>query len=143
MAPTTIVTNKKKNQKKQVITPEQREVFAREFSLLTELIGENAVEYVFEMLTEDPSNDTREIVRGILIEAVLSQGVIDEAGACAFISDILVLFNVFVNTINITSDPIVLPPTNTQIQSTLNTNTNTNTKIRQTTTNKTHTHPKD
>ena len=146
-APTTTVTNKKKKQKKKVIPPEQREVLAYALSPLTELIDENTVEYVFEMLMEDPCDeeDTKGFARGILMEAVLSQLDMDEAVAYDVICDIFASFDAFVDALDTTHDPIVSPPTNTRIQPTPNTNTNTNmnTKIRSTTTNKTHTPPKD
>ena len=122
----TTVTNKKKKQKKNVIPLEQREVLAYAFSPLTELIGENTVEYIFEMLIEDCCDeDTREIVCGILMEAVLSQCDIDEAVACDLVSVTFGVFDDLFDAFDTTSDPIEIPPTNTGIQPTPNTNMNT------------------
>ena len=146
-APTTTVTNKKKKKQKKALPPEQREAFAQELSLLAKLIDENIGGYVFELLVEDPfdEEDTRERVRGILMEALLSQSDIYEAAACDLILDIFVFFDDSFDAINTSSDnPITITPTNTKIRPIPIESPPTNTKIRPTTTtNKTHTPPKD
>jgi len=80
------------------------------------------MEYVFGMLSEDPfDEDTREFVRGILMEALSSQFDVDGAVFCDTLFD-------FLDGIDTTIDnPIVIPSTNTKSRPTLNTNTNTNT----------------
>ena len=120
-APTTTVTNKKKKKQKKALPLEQTEELAQVIFTLAKLIDENTVEYVFEMFVEDPfdEEDTREIVRGILMEALLSQCDVDGAVCCDSIFALL-------DGINTTIDnPIVIPPTHTKIQPTPNTNTKT------------------
>ena len=113
LLPTTTVTNKTKKKQKILLPPE----LTQAFSFLTNQIGENIVEYVLEMLIEDPADeeDTREIVRGILIEVMLSQCNIDEAVASDCICDIFALFDVLFDASDTTSD---IPPTNTNIRPT-------------------------
>merc|ERR1712238_365441 len=138
-APTITVTNNKKKKQKKAIPPEQREEMAQAFSFLAKLIDENTVEYIFEMLMEDPSDeeDTREFVRGILMKALLSQSDIYEAAACDLIVDIFAFVDDFFDAINTSSDnPITIPPTNTKIRPTPMASP-------PTTTNTTHTQPKD
>ena len=123
LAPTNTVTNNNKKKQKKTLPPEQTEELAQVFSPLAELIDENTVEYVFEMLVEDPfdEEDTREFVRGILMEALLSQCDVDGAVCC---DSLFVLLDGINTTID---NPIVIPPTNTKIRPTPNTNTNTKT----------------
>ena len=77
---------------------------------------------------EDPfdEEDTKECVRGILMEELSSQSDVDGVVFCDSLFALL-------DGINPTIDnPIANPPTNTKIRLTSNTNTNTNTKTHST-----------
>ena len=62
---------------------------------------------------EDPfdEEDTRELVCGILMEALLSQSDIDGAAACEVCDCIFALLDWINTTID---NPIMIPPTNTK-----------------------------
>ena len=82
-------TNKKEKQQKKAIpsktqTPkETAEELAELLFIVAKLTDEGTVDYVYETLLEDPfDEDTREFVRGILMEALSSQFDVEGTVVC-------------------------------------------------------------
>ena len=106
---------------------------ARLILTVAKLLDEDTLECVFGMLSEDPfDDDTRETVRGILMEAL------DAVGMGKVVCDRLFAFldikkqqqQQQIDTTTANTLPIATPPTNTKSRPTLNTK-------------KTHIHPTD
>ena len=78
LAPTTVRTDNPNN----IIIEDF--LTTKRFDIIVGLLNEDTLDFVIGILSDNPSADHREVVRGILMEALLSQNevVVDGAGVC-------------------------------------------------------------